>query len=429
MLYYVHKEIAVCSSSVNPKMEQPEEVTVELMQQILRKVENDNTITVLPCLQVDELNKDLHGGSCMSRVTVTYTKGGDQSQHMISLVVKVIPKIPSLTEVVSKSTMFPREIQMFDKILPRMAHLLRKAIPDNHYDFFAQMYYTRKSPSYFIAIEDLGPKCFKAPRRKNGLDLIHCQLVLKTLARFHAASVIIHNEDKNSFTLFNEYAFQEEIVNKTVIEIGFGIFAVVRKALESWPEFGPSWADRLRNRCKTLQEDLYAIWKRDENAFNVLNHGDFGLHNLMFRHSESGEVEAIMMVDFQCCSYNSPVLDIHQFLFSSAVDEVRAHHIEALLREYHAELTATLEALGAPKEQTISLPQLLQEFENKMLYAFFYTVCLLPLSSSDNDIGLSSDEIFSIGSDGLEKFMPFITATYAKTLKRLLPIFIQKNIL
>ncbi|XP_063222187.1 uncharacterized protein LOC134530858 isoform X2 [Bacillus rossius redtenbacheri] len=410
-------------------MESSDEITVELMQEIMREVEKDNTLTVLPSLLVDELNKELHGGSCLSRVTVNFSRGEDKSQQTISLIVKVLPNIAVMSEAVRNSSMFPREIQMFDEILPRMSNLLKSALAGDHTEFFARVYYTRKSPNFLIAIEDLAPKGFKAQKRKYGLDLKHCQLAFKMIARFHAASVVINRRDKDLLAVFDKYSFTEEALKKPMTEIASRVWLALYKLVESWDDFGPSWSNRLRKCCEKMQENLLTLWTRDDAAFNVLDHGDFGVHNTMFRYSESGEVEAVMLVDIQCCSYNSPVLDLIQFLFSSASEEVKTNHIDVLLQEYHAELVSTLESLGATDLHIISLSQLVQEFESKMLMGLFYTVTFLPLLSLDSDSGFTAEDFFKIGTDAFDMSISLFPVNYVKALKRLLPIFGEKNLL
>ncbi|XP_063234718.1 uncharacterized protein LOC134537811 [Bacillus rossius redtenbacheri] len=405
-----------------------EEITVELMQLILREAEKDSTIQVLPDLGVAELNEDLHGGSCLSRVTVKYTRQGKATQHTLSLLVKVVPKLEATKNMAQQTTFFTREIQMFNEILPRMSALLSGAMRDRHVDFSARVYYTRDAPSYLIAIEDLAPKGFKAPKRALGLDLEHSLLALRTLARFHAASVMIHRDDGSLFAVFDKYCFQEKGLNDILKKMSEGLTTLVLKKVESWPDFGPGWADRLRRRYLTMFDDLQPLWRRDEAGFNVLNHGDFGLHNVMYRHCESGgEADAIMLVDFQCCSYNSPVLDLLQFVFGSVSDDVRTDHVGTLLRGYHSELTAALRSLGAPREQHISFAGLLEEFDSKMLYGLFYSTLILPFLGFDLS---SQSDVTMENITGEFKNLPLmLTDSFYSHFRKLLPLFSQKKLL
>lgn len=50
--------------------------------------------------------------------------------------------------------------------------------------------YVQKNPTLLV-IEDLAPLGFRMACRQSGLDLAHCVLALRGLARFHAASVAI----------------------------------------------------------------------------------------------------------------------------------------------------------------------------------------------------------------------------------------------
>ncbi|XP_063224860.1 uncharacterized protein LOC134532360 [Bacillus rossius redtenbacheri] len=408
------------------------DITVELMQQMLREVEKDNTIVVLPCLEVNELNEDLHAGSCLIRVTVKYTRRGDVYQHSLSLIVKLTPNISVTKDLFKDLDIFIREIQMFDEILPRMSHLLSQALLERHTELSARVYYTRKSPNYLIAIEDLAPKGFKSHNRKNGLDLKHSLLAFRALARFHAASVKIRHEDKSLFAVLDKHLFAGEKVKAIMKKMFDNFAAIIPQEVESWPEFGTVWADRLRKRYQTLFEDVMTLLQRDDTAFNVLNHGDCGIHNIMYRYSESsGEVEAVMLVDFQGCSYNSPVLDLHYFIFSSVSDDVRANHIDTLLREYHSELTATLEALGTPPELNISLTDLLKEFDENMAYGLYCATCLLPILTIDlsSSSGLTASNVIEGVTDDSKNLKSLLPDSFSASFKQILRFFDQKQLL
>ncbi|KAJ8881626.1 hypothetical protein PR048_018112 [Dryococelus australis] len=248
-------------------MEPSIDLTNYLNEKIPRRDENGSTIRVVPSIQVEDINH-FNSGGCLSQVIVTYTQGGDHINQTLPLDVMVFSKCCSLKDIIHRTTMFPREIEMFDKVLPRMSTLLSIAF---------------QRPQ---VIEALGPEGFKAPEVKNCFDTGHWLHEIKTISC---------NED-----LY---------------------------------EFGRSWSERLCNRYETLFEDVHGVRRRDGRGINVLSHGDFRLHNVMFRNSESGEADAIMLVDFQCCSCHSDVLDLHQLIFSSAPEEVLVYHIDALLMD------------------------------------------------------------------------------------------------
>ncbi|KAJ8879301.1 hypothetical protein PR048_019909 [Dryococelus australis] len=269
------------------------EIIVELMQKILREAKKDNTIVVLPCLEVHKLKENPHQG-CYS------------------------------------------EIQMFDKILPRMS-VLTRALPSRHVNFSARVYFTCNTPSYLIAVEYLSPKDSKVP-------------TLKKLFGPKAFSTRIGSTRQIPRSLCDDQA--------VIKKLGDNNMSVVTQAIETFPE---------------------------------LQFASVGLDPVHLRQR-------------QC--------------------QVRANHIDTLLREYHIELTATLEALGASREQTISLMQLRDEFDKKMLYGFFYVVCVLPFLAMDS-VDDNADEF---SKDGVDKQNPLVTDYYLTCLRRLLPIFSQRKI-
>ncbi|XP_063224896.1 uncharacterized protein LOC134532391 [Bacillus rossius redtenbacheri] len=408
------------------------DITVELVQQMLRHVEKDNSIVVLPCLEVNELNEDHHAGSCTCRVTAKYTRCEDTSQNSLSLIVKLAPNLTLTKDLFKVTNLFLREIQMFDEILPRMSTLLSQALPERHTELSARVYFTRKSPSYLIAIEDLAPKGFKSHKRKDGVDLKHSLLAFRALARFHAASVKIRHEDKSLFAVFDTHFMLDGKVDGLLRKMFDNVATVIPQLVQSWPEFGSTWANRLRKRYQTLFEEMIALFHRDDTGFNVLNHGDFGINNVMYRYSEfSREVEEFKLLDFQCCFYNSPVFDLHNFIFTSVSDDVRENHIDTLLKEYHSELTATMKALGTPPEQMISLSDLLEEFDKKLAYGLYCSTTFLLLFNIDlsSISGQSNENVFEAVINDQKKLQSFISDSFAASFKKLLKFFDQKQIL
>ena len=60
-----------------------------------------------------------------------------------------------------------------------------------------------------IVVDDLCAQGFRMAGRQKGLDLPHCLLVMRTLARFHAASVALHDKDPDSLSLYDQNFFSE----------------------------------------------------------------------------------------------------------------------------------------------------------------------------------------------------------------------------
>lgn len=79
-------------------------------------------------------------------------------------------------------------------------------------------------------------------------------------------------------------------------------------------------------------------------GFNVLNHGDFHIRNMMFR-EDSGKEREVLFLDFQAPSLNSPSSDLNTMLQLTGDFEVRERK-EEILHRYQRQLTESLLAYG-----------------------------------------------------------------------------------
>jgi vesicle coat complex subunit len=61
-------------------------------------------------------------------------------------------------------------------------------------------------------LEDLCAEGFKMAERRHGLDLAHCLLVMRLLAKFHAASVVLHDQEPESMSIYDQSLFSEPVV-------------------------------------------------------------------------------------------------------------------------------------------------------------------------------------------------------------------------
>jgi hypothetical protein len=58
-------------------------------------------------------------------------------------------------------------------------------------------------------LQDLCADGFKMAERRQGLDLTHCLLVMRMLARFHAASVVLHDREPHELSVYDKIFFSE----------------------------------------------------------------------------------------------------------------------------------------------------------------------------------------------------------------------------
>lgn len=80
-------------------------------------------------------------------------------------------------------------------------------------------------------------------------------------------------------------------------------------------------------------------------GFQVLNHGDTWLNNMMFKSDEEGNPIDVSMIDYQISFWATPSADFLYFMMTSIADDVKVAHFDELLEFYHDHLTASLKKL------------------------------------------------------------------------------------
>lgn len=81
------------------------------------------------------------------------------------------------------------------------------------------------------------------------------------------------------------------------------------------------------------------------NGFQVLNHGDNWINNMLFKSDKKGNPIDVKFIDFQNCHWGSPIGDLMYFLFTSVHDEIKTNHFDELIAFYHKELIKSLNEL------------------------------------------------------------------------------------
>ncbi|XP_067011170.1 uncharacterized protein [Anabrus simplex] len=353
------------------------------------------------------------------RVTVEVQRENAQYEKR-SLIVKCQPRGGIIEELVFGADYFNTEIQMYTRILPEMQHILSKVSFGDERMFCTKYIYHGTEPLQYIILEDLSFLEYTPVEGLQGLDYSHCVLVLKSLARFHAASIAL---------LSNKPKLVESFYGNPYQAGRSGLEAVIKSSLRSfaleiktWPGY-ETYSERLLKLLGNCFDILVKLNNFKEGGFNVLTHGDLWINNMMFKYHE-GAVVDVKFIDLQFSHVTSPAIDLHYFMHTSLSDEVHEYYFYDLLNTYHTTLIETLNLLDC-RDKRITFQQLEKELDDHGFYAVYSGIHVHPLALRDSD---NLDKDFR-DADGRAKSVDKLHTSphFVKTVKRLLVKFGERG--
>lgn len=292
-----------------------------------------------------------------------------------------------------KNNIFPREIETYSRLLREVEKLLN-SINDNT-KLAPRCLYTAYDPKMMLIFEDLREKGYKVFPRCTLLNYDQIVPVIIKLAKLHAASAVAYEKDPSLM----EYNMEGSISNNPKRQDFLVHYRNCARTLGlvAEREWSPEWghiSEKLKNLEKTIIQKGCNVYIRDEKGFNVFNHNDLWVPNLLFKHDEKQQVEDVFLIDFQLSYFGSPGVDLNFLFYGSLEEETRCSSSRKLIKIYHEILSETLERLSYGK----SIPSL-QDIHIEMLKTGFNAVnaalCEVPLLMYEQSDNLEMDMLLA----------------------------------
>ncbi|XP_069690894.1 uncharacterized protein [Periplaneta americana] len=355
-------------------------------------------------------------GSNMYRVTIFFTRGSQS--HKTSLVIKSELEEEEISKVMSEAKTFQRESEALEIIMPAIHQLLEQTSSAEFQPFAAKCFYIHTNFPFALVLEDLKEKGFRTAERTRGLDLQHCLLVMRKLARCHAVSAILHQKNPELFQKY-ESLFDEK--RRKALTQFFEVGAKNLAAeVDKWPKYKNIYSGKLHAFSDGIVDFLIKDAAVDGNDFNVFLHGDLWVNNIMFRYSEdTGDVVDLRFVDFQLSYFSNAAQDLQYFLNTSTELDLLDKH-DILVREYHKTLGKTFALLGYEQLHP-TLEQLHKQMEKKGRYTVAMALTVLPIMLSDRNKVPDMEKLVKDGES------VYFSDQYKQVLRKLLPIFERKG--
>nr|XP_018909696.1 PREDICTED: uncharacterized protein LOC109038891 [Bemisia tabaci]XP_018909697.1 PREDICTED: uncharacterized protein LOC109038891 [Bemisia tabaci] len=273
---------------------------------------------------------------------------------------------------------FHNEVLFYTELLP----LLRKYDTEN---FLAgsipEFVYGRATlgaaPDQDVIVQkDLSLKGFRMTKEKLFLDEKHIRLTVDRLAKFHALAIMCQHENPEAF---NEVVSKIKATNLHGPSDGpkqKDPFDQIKfRGIDPLKE-DPEYSERLTEISRHCEWG--ASWLKKymgpSDAINTLTHGDLTRHNLMFRYDDQGEPVEVVLCDWACIRYCTPVSDLSLFLILDTSPELKRSHWDIFLSEYYSALSRVLDGHASKP----SFEDLQLEMRKKGVYGYHWAVYMLP---------------------------------------------------
>lgn len=98
--------------------------------------------------------------------------------------------------------------------------------------------YTQRQNPPLLVIEDLAPLGYRMADRQAGLDMDHCLLAIRNLAKFHASSVALFERNPSQKSRYTTGIFDERQPAEMRVFFEQGLKQLGHE-IKNWPEIDP----------------------------------------------------------------------------------------------------------------------------------------------------------------------------------------------
>lgn len=273
------------AEDMSKKMDVYKSVTVlpdwmdrEYVGGVLKDCEKDPSLELLDYKIVSATKPGDNFASIALRLKATYSTKGKEVKK--SFIVKVEHYEEGFKkEIMSEAVLFETEISVYTKTIPEMQRLIKEVDPEE--TIAPPVSYYNLKPYKVMFIDDISPEFIMSERQLNFDESVE---IFKKIATFHALSFYM-GEDHAPMKTYTD-GFISSRIQGTNAFLGQNIQLFAETIAEWGPEM-KAIADKLEALKPTVFQKLLKLFQANDAAgYNVLNHGDFHIKNILFRNQE-----------------------------------------------------------------------------------------------------------------------------------------------
>ncbi|XP_017855863.1 PREDICTED: uncharacterized protein LOC108608803 [Drosophila arizonae] len=286
-------------------------------------------------------------------------------------------------------------------------------------DFGARCY-KLDTPNEHVLLEDLRARGFQSVIRKAGIDEEHTISVLTKLAQWHAASAV-RVDRKGAYPKHISDGMFNDDGKRLISKLTDNMVPYILDTLTTI-DGHEVYYDDIKNLAGHITDKILQVGVTDPEEFNVLNHSDCWLSNIMFRYDrESEKLLDSYLVDYQICKYGTVAIDLISFLLSSTKLEIKVNKFDYFVKQYYDQLIKHLKLLSYNK----NFPSLIDIHKSLLkngIWGYMAVCDVMAASLLEETESASFDNLFS-DSPEADAFRTLLYngKTYKEHLKIVLP--------
>ncbi|KAH8284211.1 hypothetical protein KR054_012240 [Drosophila jambulina] len=374
-------------------------LTKDLVQEKLRIYFKEDSLKLEKLVIKPAIANGENYASVMTRINVEYTTKESKGKKLATnfLVKTTFAEKDPIAHVLLTYGVYTREMDMYEKIIPKLADLVKAEIQDPRKLFAGTVNVDWETNS--IIFEVLSLEHYKVACRLKKLDLEHTHLVLEKLASFHAAGAVLVEREpgilKKNYDrgFYNRHTRGYEPIMKNLL-----------RALSRSLNLDEELRHRYKAKIDRLVDRVMIYGERsttnNPGDFLTLAHGDLWTTNMVFQYDAEGHPLNAIFIDFQFSVWNSPAIDLHYFFATSIHDNLRLENQPELVQFYYYKLVASLKKL----KYSGHVPSLFDfhlQFCTRAFFAVFASLIFEPLMLYNGKEEASLEQIISEGASGM----------------------------
>ncbi|KAJ2949041.1 hypothetical protein O0L34_g5983 [Tuta absoluta] len=347
---------------------------------------------------------------------------------------KVLPYfIKAVSRSNSSKADMVKEMNLFDKEL-QFYSVVKEAMDIPGIKIWSAKFVTALSDA--IVFEDLNELQYKLRNKHDRFDMAHTLQALRTLANFHAASIIFEENKKKelqqSYTIAEQF---KELADPGGYRDTDPWFTQCKKgALEAIKVFSEYSKDNytikmIESRWDYVWKSALALGNVSSKHRNVICHRDLWNNNILFHYKKIDdtadlEPDDCLFVDFQATCIQPLVADVMLMMYCNLEPKYREENITMFLNYYHQELRMILYGFGVSIDEILEKEEFFALAEQYRLWGLVLCACLIPQFWVDDEL---TTNIFGDSASFVD-IMVKDKATFIKKMMQVNPDY-KKNVM